>query len=162
MKNLLFLGICLLSGLAIKAQLKATAVCPPFTVDVMAGTVNDLQPRSAISEIQSTLPCSTGMVEKDDGGVCAGVFYKDRDIQFYTDRKYIEIGDKFRGKITPALMCISRKNLFNLLGHPKLKDTNWEAYQMGYGTLVLYYNAAGKINKIQMASKTTDALKLCQ
>lgn len=162
MKNYLILAIGLISSLALKAQLTAKAVCPPITVDVMAGTVNDLQPKSAIVEIQTTLPCPTAMVEKDSDGNCAGVFYKDKDVQFFTDRKYIEIGERFKGKLSPALMGVSRKNLFNLLGHPKLRDTNWEAFQMGYGTLVLYYNAAGKINKIQMAAKTTDALKLCQ
>jgi hypothetical protein len=162
MKNYLFMALGLLPFSEINAQLKATAACPPFTVDVMSGTVNELQPKSAIVEIQATLPCSTGMVEKDISGACAGVFYKDRDIHFFTDRKYIEIGEKFKGKITPALMGVSRKNLFSLLGHPKLKDAHWEAYQMGYGTLVLYYNAAGKINKIQMASKTAEALKLCE
>ncbi len=162
MKNYLFIFISFVTCYTANAQLKATAVCPNFTADIMAGTVNDLQTKSAIAEIQAKLPCATAMVEKDLGTACAGVFYKDKDITFYTDRQYIEIGEKFKGRITPALMGVSRKNLFALLGHPKLKDTNWEAYQMGYGTLVLYYNAAGKINKIQMAAKNTDALKLCE
>lgn len=162
MKNYLFLCISVICCNAASAQLKATAVCPGFTADVMAGTVNDLQTKSAIAEIQAVFPCATSMVEKDLGTTCAGVFYKDKDIAFYTDRQYIEIGEKFKGKLKPALLGVSRKNLFALLGHPKLRDTHWEAYQMGYGTLVLYYNAAGKINKIQMAAKSTDALKLCE
>ncbi len=162
MKNYFFLFISVICCNAVSAQLKATAVCPSFTVDVMAGTVSDLQTKSAIVEIQTKFPCATSMVETDLGTTCAGVFFKDKDISFFTGRQYIEIGDKFKGKISPALMGVSRKNLFALLGHPKLKDTNWEAYQMGYGTLVLYYNAAGKINKIQMAAKSTDALKLCE
>lgn len=162
MKNYLFILISVICCNAASAQLKATAVCPNFLADVMAGTVNDLQTKSAIAEIQAVFPCATSMVETDMGTACAGVFYKDKDISFFTGRQYIEIGDKFKGRITPALMGVSRKTLFGLLGHPKLKDTNWEAYQMGYGTLVLYYNAAGKINKIQMAAKSTDALKLCE
>lgn len=162
MKNYLFLFITLVCCNAASAQLKATVACPNFKADVMAGTVNDLQTKSAIAEIQAIFPCATSMIEKDMGTTCAGVFYKDKDISFYTDRQYIEIGEKFKGRITPALMGVSRKNLFALLGHPKLKDTNWDAFQMGYGTLVLYYNAAGKINKIQMAAKNTDALKLCE
>lgn len=158
----LFLFIAIISaGQTVKAQLKATVVCPPFSVDVMAGTVNDLFPKSAIGEIETTLPCFTEIVLKDSASRCAGVFYKDRDINFYTDRRYIEIGEKFKGKITPALMGVSRSNLFRLLGHPKLKDVNWDAFQMGYGTLVLYYNKAGKIIMIQMANRSTDVLKLC-
>ncbi len=143
------------------AQLKATPVCPPFSVDVMAGSENGLVPKSAIVEIQTVLPCYSQMVEKDAASTCAGVFYIDRDINFYTDRRYIEIGQKFKGSVTPALMGASRSSLFGLLGYPKIKDTGWDAFQMGYGTLVLYYTAAGKINKNQISSKSTDALKLC-
>jgi hypothetical protein len=102
------------------------------------------------------------MVEKDSVSICAGVFYNDRDINFYTGRKYIEVGEKFKGKMAPALMGVSRNSLFSILGYPKLKDAGWDAFQMGYGCLVLYYNAAGKINKIQMSSKGIDALKLCE
>ncbi|MGB5006387.1 MAG: hypothetical protein WBO39_05575 [Ferruginibacter sp.] len=162
MKSFLLLMICSITGISANAQLKATAVCPPFTVDIMAGTVNDLFAKSASGEIQERLPCFSETVEKDMDSKCAGVFYKDRDISFYTDRRYIEIGEKFKGKLSPALMGVSRNSLFNLLGHPKLKDTGWDAYQMGYGTLILYYNKAGKINKIQISSKTTDAIKLCE
>jgi hypothetical protein len=143
-------------------QLKATALCPPFTVDIMDGNVNTLYPKSAIGEIMATLPCFSEVVEKDSSSKCAGVFYKDRDIYFYTERRYIEIGEKFKGKLTPSLIGVSRSSLFNLLGLPKIKDISWDAFQMGYGTLVLYYNKAGKINKIQIASKSTDALRLCE
>jgi len=144
------------------AQLVAKPVCPPFTVDIMDGSVNGLFPKSAIVEVQTTFPCYTSMVEKDSVTKCAGVFYSDRDINFYTNRRYIEIGEKFKGKLTPALMGASRGGLFNLLGYPKLKDAGWDAFQMGYGCLVLYYNAAGKINKIQISNKSIDALKLCE
>jgi hypothetical protein len=144
------------------AQLKAKPICPTFDVDVMAGSVNGLVPKSAIVEIQAALPCFTAMVEKDSVSKCAGVFYPDRDINFYTGRKYIEVGEKFKGRVTPALMGVSRNSLFSILGYPKLKDAGWDAFQMGYGCLVLYYNEAGKINKIQMSSKGIDALKLCE
>ncbi|MFM6925423.1 MAG: hypothetical protein ACKOU7_07960 [Ferruginibacter sp.] len=144
------------------AQLTAKPVCPTFSVDIMEGTVNGLFPKSAIIEIQTTLPCFTGMFEKDSVTKCAGVFYTDRDINFYTNRRYIEIGEKFKGKLTPALMGTARGSLFSLLGYPKLKDAGWDAYQMGYGCLVLYYNAAGKINKIQISNRAIDALKLCE
>ncbi len=144
------------------AQLKAKPVCPTFDVDVLAGTVNGVYAKSAIIEIQTALPCFTDMIVRDSVSKCAGVFFSDRDINFYTDRRYVEIGEKFKGKITPSLMGASRSNLFGLLGHPKLKDANWDAFQMGYGCLVLYYNAAGKINKIQISNKSIDALKLCE
>ena len=152
----------MLTGQLATAQLKAKSVCPNFTVDVLDGSVNGLFPKSAIVEIQALFPCFTGMFEKDSVTKCGGVFYADRDINFYTGRRYIEIGEKFKGKITPALMGASRNSLFNLLGYPKLKDAGWDAFQMGYGALVLYYNAAGKINKIQISNKAIDMLKLCE
>mgnify|MGYP000939472624 CR=1 FL=1 len=162
MKNLLAILVILFTCIGSQAQLKAKAVCPAIEADVMSGTVNDLSPKSAISEIQSTLPCSTEILEKDSASRCAGVFYKDKGIIFFTDRKYIEISEHFKGKLSPALMGVNRNSLFKLLGYPKLKDTDWEAFQMGYGTLILYYNKAGRINKIQISSKSTDTIKLCE
>jgi hypothetical protein len=150
------------TGYLANAQLNATPVCPAFTVDVLAGSVNDLVPKSAIVEVQTKFPCFSQIIEKDSVTICAGIFYPDKSINFYTGRQYIEIGEKFKGKLTPALMGASRTSLFSILGHPKLKDAAWDAFQMGYGTLILYYNAAGKINKIQMCGKSTDAIKLCQ
>lgn len=162
MRHVFLAIVAMLCGRLATAQLTAKPVCPGFTVDVMEGTVNGLFPKSAIIEIQTTLPCFTGMVEKDSVTKCAGVFYADRDINFYTNRRYIEIGEKFKGKLTPAIMGKARGSLFGLLGYPKLKDTGWDAFQMGYGCLVLYYNASGNINKIQISNKGIDALKLCE
>jgi len=161
MKFLLLAFAGIITGQLAAAQLKPKLACPPFTVDVMDGNVNMIYPKSAIVEIQTTFPCATDIVDENTGPKCGGVFFKDKDIHFYTDRDYIEIGEGFKGKLTPALMGVSRTTLFKLLGTPKLKDPNWEAFQMGYGTLVLYYNKAGKINKLQMSSKSTEALKLC-
>lgn len=161
-KTIFFIVAFSITGHLAIAQLNAKVVCPPFTVDILAGSVNDLVPKSAIVEVRTTLPCFSDIVEKDSVSKCAGVFYPDKDIFFYTGRQYIEIGEKFKGRLTPALMGASRTSLFKILGHPKLKDAGWDAFQMGYGTLILYYNTAGKINKIQMCSKNTDAVKLCQ
>ena len=58
-------------------------------------------------------------------------------------------------------MGASRTNLFKMLGNPAMKDLDWDAFQLRYGTLVLYYSKAGKVNKIQISSKGTETLKLC-
>lgn len=162
MKSLFLLIAIIFSNLLVFSQLKTAKVCPPFEIDVLAGTVNELFPKSAIAEIQEILPCYSNLRIKDTDSTCAGVFYNDYNINFYTDRRYIEIGEKFKGKMAPALLGASRASLFGILGHPKLKDLNWDAFQMGYGTLILYYNTAGKINKIQIANRTTDDIKLCE
>lgn len=162
MKNVISIFVMFILIQPTFGQLKTTPVCPTFSVDVMAGSVNDLYPKSAIGEVQATLPCFSETILQDSGSHCVGVFYHDRDIYFFTERRYIQIGEKYKGKLTPALMGASRSSLFSMFGHPKLKDMNWDAFQMGYGTLILYYNKEGKINKILISSKTTDSIKLCE
>ena len=144
-------------------QLKTTPICPSFVVDILDGKVNELYPNSTMGEIKSKLPCFSGTEEETSGTKCGGaVFYKDKDIYFYTGRDYIEIREKFKGKLTISLMGAARTNLFKWLGHPKIKDVTWDAFQMAYGTLVLYYNKAGKINKIQLSTLSSEALSLCE
>lgn len=147
---------------AAAAQLKTTPVCPTFSVDVLEGTVNGLNPRSTSGEVKSTFPCFTKAVEETSGYDCGGVFYNDRGISFFTERDYIEISDKFKGKISQPFLGANRNGLFKWLGYPKIKDINWDAYQTKYGILILYFNKAGKVNKMQLSSKTTDTIKLCE
>ncbi|MEO6489228.1 MAG: hypothetical protein ABIO04_04735 [Ferruginibacter sp.] len=142
------------------SQLKATKICPPVSVDVLAGKVNSLYPKSTSGEIQKDLPCFTEVIEADSAK-CAGVFYADQGLYFYPGRNYFEVRENFKGKITLPLGT-ARSSLFSILGNPKIKDLTWDAYQTEYGTLVLYYNKDGKINKMQISSKSTDALKLCE
>lgn len=143
------------------AQLKATPTCPPLNFDVLEGTINKLSSKSTQGEITKTLPCATDVLE-EDSAKCAGVFLKDKGILFYTDRDYIEVRDNYSGKSSVPLMGAARNSLFSTLGNPKLKDATWEAYQMQYGTLVVYFNAANKINKIQVSTRNSESLKLCE
>lgn len=162
MKIQLFVFACIVHFQPSFGQLKTTPICPPFSVDILDGNVNELTPKSNWAEIKAVFPCYTEIVEKDSIGICAGVNYKDKGIHFYTDRDYIEITDNFKGKLTPQFLGADRSSLFNSLGHPKIKDILWDAFQTKYGTLILYYNKNGKINKIQLCSKNTDAIKLCE
>lgn len=161
MKILLLFFITIMSAFTGKAQLKTTPVCPPFSVDILDGNVNKIYAKSTWGEITNQFPCYTQLIEKDSASVCAGVFYPDKGIYFYTDRDYIEIHDNFKGKMVPHLLGANRISLFATLGYPKIKDVTWDAFQTEYGTLILYYDKAGKINKIQISSKTTDTIKLC-
>ncbi|MFN8253908.1 MAG: hypothetical protein U0V75_18685 [Ferruginibacter sp.] len=163
MKNTMPFIFLLLSGSA-AAQLKTSApVCKGFEVNVLEGTINsDLSTKSTISEVKSTFPCFTNAVDESGGTGCGGVFYKDKDISFKTERGYIEIGEKFKGKLSLPLMGASRGSLFKWLGYPKLKDNSWDAFQTKYGILIAYYNKAGKINKLQMSHYGTDNIRLCE
>ena len=104
------------------AQLKTTPVCPVFVVDVLEGDVNKYSPKSTLGEIKKAFPCFTESVDVTTSSACAGVFYKNKDIYFYTDRNYIEIRQNFKGKLSlplyvydgscqwPAIKIAQRKN----------------------------------------------------
>ncbi|MBC7873607.1 MAG: hypothetical protein H7Y01_06415 [Ferruginibacter sp.] len=159
--TLLFTGI--FSMIAAGAQLKTTPVCPTIMVDILDGKVNELYANSTPGEIKGKLPCFSETEEEIAGSLCGGgVFFKDKDIYFYTGRDYVEIREKFKGKLSLPLMGASRTSLFKWLGHPKIKDLNRDAFQMAYGTLVLSYNKAGKVNKLQFSTQQTEALNLCE
>ncbi|MBC7511476.1 MAG: hypothetical protein H7320_22430 [Ferruginibacter sp.] len=162
MKIFFFILSGVMSMQLLQAQLKTTAICPPFVVDVLEGTVNEIHTYSNIGEIEKKFPCFSTATEETNGSTCGGVFYKDKDIYFFTERDYIEVGEHFKGKLSLPLLGAGRGSLFNTLGNPKIKDVSWDAYQTKYGILILYYNKAGKINKLQLSNKRTDTLKLCE
>jgi hypothetical protein len=144
-------------------QLKTTPVCKTFEVDVLEGTINnDLSVKSTLGEIKTTFPCFTTVTDENGGKGCGGVFYKDKDINFFTERGYIEVGNKFKGKLSLPLMGAGRNTLFKWLGYPKVKDVLWDAFQTKYGILILYYNKTNKIIKLQMSHYGTDTIRLCE
>lgn len=161
MKSFALLAVLTIFASASNAQLTATPVCPPFVVDVLEGHINKVYPKATQGEILKVFPCATDVLA-EDSAQCAGVFMKDKGVSFFTDRDYIEIGENYQGKTSIPIMGADRNSLFNLLGNPKLKDNGWQAYQMQYGSLVVYYGADGKINKLQFTNRNTETLKLCK
>ena len=162
MKRNILLSLLLISMMPLaQAQLKAKAACGPFSVDVLNGTVDNVKPNFTHDEIKLKYPCFTSEEQKDSKCGTA-LFFKDRDIYFYTERQYIEIGPSFKGKMSLPILNASRGSLFKWLGNPTIKDSNWDAFQTQYGTLVLHYNSANKVKLIQFSTKGTDELSLCQ
>ena len=163
MKKLLLLFVLVSCALMGKSQLVAKTKCPDFVVDILDGKVSGIKPSAPDYDIKKLLPCFTGSEADGSSVKCGGgVFYKDKDILFYTDRDYIQIGDKFKGKMTIPLIGAKRGSFFNKLGNPKLSDDGWDAWQMSYGTLILRYNKLGKVYLIQMSTMSMDAIKLCE
>ncbi len=163
MKRVFLIIACSIYVQAVFAQLKITPVCPPFKADVLEGVINEkLDCTSTGGEIKKVFPCFTDAKEETNGAGCGGVFYKDKDIYFFTERGYIEIGEKFKGQLTPALLGAGRSSLFALLGNPQIKDVDWDAFKTKYGILIVYYNKARKINKLQLSNKGAETLKLCE
>jgi len=167
MKKILFLGLFFMGMLSTgMAQLKAKVKCPDFYVNVLDGTVNDLKPSYTPNEIKEKFPCFTS--EEEEGGTAkcgGGIYYKDKDIFFYTKRDYVEVGPKFQGKTSIPILGTKRNSLFRTLGNPKIKDDLWDAYEMQYGTLVLHYDAAGAAGKVkffQFSTLGSDQLSLCE
>ncbi len=147
-----------------KAQLVPKTKCDAFVVDILDGKVNGrLKANSPDYDVKKIFPCFTGAEAEGSKSKCGGgVFYKDKDIYFFTDRDYIEIGEKFKGKLSLPLIGAKRNSFFKSLGNPKLTDDTWDAWQMSYGTLVLHYNKAGKVNLIQFSTNGTESLSLCE
>lgn len=164
MKKIVLILAGLFSIKAAESQLKTTPVCPTIIVDILDGKINsELFANSTINEIKGKLPCFSSVEEETASSKCGGgVFYKDKDIYFYTGRDYVEIGEKFKGRLTIPLIGAARNGLFKWLGNAKIKDVNWDAYQTAYGTLILYFNKAGKVNKLQFSTKPSESLSLCE
>ncbi|MEO6670650.1 MAG: hypothetical protein ABIN36_14300 [Ferruginibacter sp.] len=163
MKSFLICFLSMAIFTKVSAQLKATPQCPPMIVNIEDGSVNKMQPNAALGLIEKTFPCFTSIVTETDSSKCGGLIsFSDKDIYFYTSRDYIEIGEKFNGKLSIPLLGAVRADLFKWLGYPKIKDITWDAFLTAYGVLVVYYDKAGKINKIQISTKSAETLKLCQ
>ena len=164
MKKMIFFFACMVCMLCVSAQLKVKAKCNEFYVDVLDGTVNDVRPDYTMGQVKDKLPCfSSSDAEGDATAKCGGtVFYKDRDVYFYTDRDYIEIREKFKGKLSMPLLGATRKMTVKLLGQPLLKDDTWDAFRSAYGIIMLVYNSAGKVSIVRLSTKTADTIKLCE
>ena len=164
MKNIVFLFFVACFSSVAMAQLTVKPKCGTFVVDIINGKVNNIKPDFPIPEIKEKLPCFTSSdSESVASSKCGGtVFYKDRDVYFYTERDYIEIGEKFKGRMSMPLFTTLRAGVFKYLGRPLLKDDTWEAFETAYGLAVLHYNKAGKVSLIQLTTKGTQTLKLCE
>jgi hypothetical protein len=161
-KNILFFAFIII-GSAMQAQLKTTKICPALSVDILDGRVNELRITDNITQIKTKLPCYSNMEEESTTAKCGGgIFYKDQDVYFYTSRDYVEIGPKFKGKLSLPLMGASRTSLYKWLGNARIKDVTWDAFTTQYGILILYYTKANKVNKIQFSTKSTDTINLCE
>ncbi|WP_315816120.1 hypothetical protein [Paraflavitalea speifideaquila] len=161
MKNTSLVLVCLLLATASLGQLKAKVICAPFDVDILEGKVNGMKATIGAGELKNKFPCFTSAT--NDSAKCGeAIYFKDKDITFYTGRDYVEIGEKFKGKISLPLIGASRGSLFKWLGHPKIKDDTWDAFQTAYGTLVLHYNKANKVRLMQFSTRDTGSLTLCE
>lgn len=158
-----FLLLCTMAiPLISTAQLKSSLVCDVY-VDVLAGTVNGAEPDYLPAQVKKILPCFTLEEPESNGSACGGVIhYKDNDLYFYTSKDYVEIKQNFKGKLSIPLMNMPRATTFASLGNPKLKDVNWDAFQTQYGSLILYYDGGGKVNKIQFSSRSIEILNICE
>lgn len=162
MKYAFLLAVMFASGLFAKAQLKTKPDCGIITVDVYKGWINEAKPNADPEQIKAKLPCFTSSEkEGNESGCGGGVYYDDKGICFYIQRDYVVITDAFKGKFTVPVLGAKSDDLFVRFGNPKLKDANWEAYQMAFGIMIVYYNSKGVINKVVLSTKSTDEIDLC-
>jgi hypothetical protein len=163
MKNGMLLLLSLLLVTTAMAQLTTKKACPDFEVDILDGKVNGVKPTDDNGKVKRTWPCFTSTAEEKDSAKCGtSVFFKDKDIYFYTQRNYIEIGPKFKGKLSIPLLGAKRSSMFQYLGNPVMKDDDWDAFKTSYGILVTHYDAAGKVKNFQITTQGTHNLSLCE
>lgn len=162
MKYILSLLLLAVAGFNAEAQLKVKPDCGVVTVDVYKGWINEAKPNADPEQIKVKLPCFTSFEKEGNQSTCGGgVYYDDKGVRFYVQRDYVVITDKFKGKFTAPVMGVKKSSMFTRFGNPKMKDANWEAYQMAYGIMIVYYNAGGVVNKIIISTKSTDDIDLC-
>jgi hypothetical protein len=142
------------------AQLKQKVSCPTFNIDYLDGTVNGIHTDYNQARIKESLTCFSST--EPDTTACGGkVVYKDQDITFFPKRRYVVIGEKYKGKQSLPLLNSKRGTLYKWLGHPKMKDVDWDAFQTQYGCLVLYYNKANIAKKIIFSKNGTETIQIC-
>jgi hypothetical protein len=144
------------------SQLKSSNACGTLMVDVYQGWINKARPNDHPEQIKAKLPCYTSFQEEGNQSTCGGgVYYENRDMRFMVQRDYVVIGDKCKDSFNLVLFGKNEKDLFSDLGLPKLKDANWRAYQMAYGTLILFFNDKQVVNKVIITTRSTDDADLC-
>ncbi|MEO8821766.1 MAG: hypothetical protein ABI267_07735 [Ginsengibacter sp.] len=163
MKNLFLSLSSLLFFTVASAQLKTEVKCPDINVNILSGTVNGvITPTSNAAQVKKNLVCFSSFEEDPKTKCGASVFYKDKDIYFYTTRNYVEIGPNFKGTLSIPLMGAARDGLFKTLGDPEIKQPEWDAFKTAYGILILYYDKQSKVDKIQFSTKSTATIQLCE
>lgn len=161
MRIILFLFF-LFTGVNCFSQLKSSNACGTIMIDVYQGWINKARPNDHPEQIKAKLPCFTSFQEEGNQSPCGGgVYFENRDIRYMVQRDYIVIGDKCKDSFNLLLFGKKEKDLFADLGLPKLKDANWRAYQMAYGTLILFFNDKDVVNKVIITTRTTDDADLC-
>ena len=160
--KLSFFFLFMFCTVLINAQLKTAVQCNSIFVDVYKGWINEARPNADPEQIKAKLPCFTLFEKEGNESKCGGgVYFADKDFKYLIQREYIVIGEKFTGKLSIPLLGAKQDDLFTWFGNPKLKDAGWEAYQMQYGTLLIYFNAKKLVNKIIISSKPSEELDLC-
>lgn len=162
MKLCIFFLSVVLSFLTTQAQLTVKTNCPELVVDVLDGKVNGVKPNMPFPEMKTKFSCFTKAAEADSLKCGGGIFYADKDLYIYTARDYVEVGPKFKGRLTLPLLGADKSKLFSTLGNPKLKDAGWEAYPTSYGILIVYFDKKNKINRLILSTRGTDNIQLCE
>lgn len=162
MKQYFFFLLATLCFYHTKAQLTVKTNCPELVVDVLDGKVNGIKPNMPFPEMKTKFSCYTKAAEADSLKCGGGIFYADKDLYIYTARDYVEVGPKFKGRLTVPLLGADKSKLFNTLGNPKLKDAGWEAYPTSYGILIVYFDKKNKINRLIISTRGTDNIQLCE
>lgn len=134
---------------SLKAQDATANSCDQLYLDFEKGTLNGVSGAATMEEVKQFFPCFTGETEENMGGSnCGGgVFYLNHDFFIYTGRDYINVRNKFKGKLTTPILGKASSEALSAMGEPDSsfvytdeffgEETTYLQYAKDWGTLVV-------------------------
>ncbi len=145
----------LVMGMFLFPSVAHAGKCPKLIFDLEAGTMNGLKPTASQDEIVAAIPCVSSITEEgskfNQGG---GVFYTAKKFYVYTAEDYMQIRERYWGKVTPDLEEASRDRVLSHYGMPNetaAKGTRIY-YTKPYGCLQFMFGKDGIVSRISIHS----------
>ncbi len=142
--------------------------CNNLMADLKKGTLAGLTPKATQEQVKQKLPCFTGDTEDGSDFNCGGgVFFLDHDCFFYTHHNYIEMRAEFRGKLSVAVLGLTRAAALKMKGLGKVVRTIESEgstqlfFARAYGCIRLVIKD-NRVVIVAMHSQPAAAVKLCE
>lgn len=145
-----------------------TQNCDNIMVNLKQGTINKLKLTASQDEVKAALPCSTGDTEEGSDFNCGGgVFFLNNSFFFYTGKDYVEFRQKFKGKLSVAVLgvtklaAIAKLKLGKPIRTEKQEDGREDLFfKTTYGCIRLEL-AKGKVVTVAMHAVKAKEVELC-
>ncbi|MCS6822588.1 MAG: hypothetical protein NZ551_12070 [Microscillaceae bacterium] len=123
-----------------------------------------------VEMFKQTYPCFSKDETNNLKAFCGGgLYYDNLRMVYFPQSKYIQISEGFKGKVVPAVLGLSEKQVGNLLGTPKRKEkvqtlvgevqTHWY-FKKRYGCYSLVFEK-DKVVKINIHFTDVENSQIC-